>query len=34
MAREGQYKVVYLQRKPQVLAILDELAAKAGRTAR
>jgi len=26
LAREGQYKVVYLQRKPQVLQILEELA--------
>jgi hypothetical protein len=28
IAREGQYKVVYLQRKPQVLAILERLSGK------
>jgi hypothetical protein len=27
MAREGQYKVVYLQRKPEVLEVLENIAA-------
>jgi hypothetical protein len=27
MAREGQYKSVYLQRKPEVLAVYEEVAA-------